>query len=276
MPPYTGLLDDGDELRAGQHHGDHRGQPGGAQLSRSDRAAGQPDGQHQHRGDDDQDGDLLIGEHGRGQHHAEDGGLAPARAAGQPDRGFQRDRDEQLTCGQVQVVPGPPHEHGGQAEERARGDRAGLGTQPQPGRPVSRVAQQPRHGHRQQVVGRGRAEHQGHRREQHPRQRHQRMQAQLCAHRRGDGPGEPRIAQMHQLMRDPPETPHIRAGIPGGGQPARQVGRPGPAHRHPSRQVPGQHQQMNQDWAGCPRPRLPVAGSRCGALRPGRELTVPG
>ena len=147
-PARPDLLDDRHQLRAGQHHRGQRGQPGRPQFPGQVGRPEQPVQQDQRGRDDGQQRDLLVSQHGRGQDHAEDQGRAPARPAGQPHRRFEGQRDEQLARGQVQVVPGAPDQHRGQAEERARRDRAGLRRQPQPGHPVRRVAEQAGHGHR--------------------------------------------------------------------------------------------------------------------------------
>ena len=107
-------------------------------------------------------------------------------------------------------------------KKRAGGDRARL-AQPQPGGAVHRVAQQAR---ACTIVSRlneaRRAEDQRDRGHDQPGQRHQGVEAELDADRRGHAAGEERVAQVSDLVRDPPQAPdvlpdvaHRRQPVPG-------------------------------------------------------------
>src|ERR1017187_6756455 len=100
-------------------------------------------------------------------------------------------------------------QHRGQAEERAGRDRACLRRQPQPANPVHHVAEQAGHDDGQQVE-RGRwTEQQRDRRHDEPGERHGRIEAELDPDRRGHRRGEPRVAQVDELMRNPPQIPDV-------------------------------------------------------------------
>jgi hypothetical protein len=233
-----GLLGHGHDLRGGDDRGDQPGQRDSAQPGPLG-PAGQPRRQRQRQQDRHQDRRFLVGQQGGGDHQAQDDRLPGPGAAAQPDRGLQRHRDGQCARGQVQVIPALVDHHRGQAEERPRRDRPDS-RQPQPRRPVRGVAQQRRHGHRQQVVGERGPERQRDRGHQRAGQRHQRMKAQRHPHGCGQVAGAPRVGQVGDLVGHPPEPPDIAARVLGVGQDPAQVGGARPAHRHPHRQVTGQ------------------------------------
>ena len=241
----SGLLGDGDELRAGDQQGHQPGQRGRPQL-RHRRTPDQPRHQRGARQDDHQHGHLLISQHRPAGHHPQDHRPPPPRPPRQPHRGLQRQRQEQHPRRQVQVIPGPPRQHRRQPEKRPRRDRAQLRGQPQPRHPVHRITQQARHHDRQQVVRGTRPEQHRDRHHHHARQRHQRMQPQLSPRRSIDVTGKPRITQMLHLPRDPPEPPHVTTRITRRRQPARQIRHPRPAHRDPRRHKTSQHRQLNR------------------------------
>ena len=83
--------------------------------------------------------------------------------------------------------------------------------EPQPGRAVHGVAQQGRGDDREQGERDGRPEGQRDRASDQPGQRHQGVEAELDAHRRGHVAGEPRVAQVNDLVRQPPQTPDVRS-----------------------------------------------------------------
>ncbi len=279
-PVRRHLLGHGDDLRRrhhqGRHHG-HRQQPQPAEEL--PQAGEQPRQQREHRHDRHQDGRLLVGQQRCAHDHAQDHRAAPARPASQQHRGLQGQRDEQLARREVDQVPALVGDHRGQAEERARGESRGLRAHPQPCHPVHRVAQQPRQQHGQQVVGGGRPEGQRDRREQQTGQRHERVEPQLRADRGGDGAGEPGVGQVHELVCEPPEAPHVRAGVARGGQlVVGQVGDPRPGHQDSRAEVGGEDHQVAGDGttrpAGHPAERRAAAGRpRPGPARRGR---VPG
>ena len=265
----SGLLGDGDELRAGDQQGHQPGQRGRPQL-RHRRTPDQPRHQRRARQDDHQHGHLLISQQRPADHHPQDHRPPPPRPPRQPHRGLQRQRQEQRPRGQVQVIPGPPRQHRRQPEKRPRRDRAHLRGQPQPRHPVHRITQQPRHHHRQQVVRRARPEHHRDRHHHHARQRHQRMQPQLSPRRSIDITGKPRITQMLHLPRNPPEPPHVTTRITRRRQPARQIRHPRPAHRDPRRHKPSQHPQLNRHrTTNHPENPPPPEPARPATIRPG-------
>ncbi len=226
-------------------------------------------GQQDHRDqDDDQHRRLLVAEQAAGHGQPEEQRLRPAGAAAQPDGGFQRDRQEQHTGRDVQLEPGMPGDLRGQPEERPGRDRAELAGQPEPGRTVHGVAGQPGHQHGQQVVRGAGAEQHSHREHDHAFQRHQRVVAELSAHRRRDQPGVPRVAQVLDLVRDPPEVPDIHAAVPRGLHlPVEQVGDARPGHGQAGDQVAEQQQELPGQRAGgqlCPGQPQAAASGRAG------------
>ena len=176
--------------------------------------------------------------------------LRPGLAA-QPHRRLERQRQEHRPGRQVELVPGMPGHDGGQPEECAGEDRAGLRGQPQPCQPVGGVAQQPGYEDRQQVVGGAGPEQHRDRHHQHALEGHQGVVAELDPGRRDDRPGVPRVGQVRYRVGHPPEVPHVDAGVPGGLQLAVcQVGRPRPGDRDANRHVAGQQCQMPCGRAG--------------------------
>ena len=136
----------------------------------------------------------------------------------------------------VEVIPVLPGQHRRQPEQRAGRDRAGR-PQPQPRRPVHQVAGQSRHRDRQQEERGRRASRQSDRGHQPPGQRHRRVEPELDPGRRGQLPGEPRVAQVHDLVCHPPQVPDVARQVPDGRHPAGQVRRPGA--RSPRSRRPG-------------------------------------
>ena len=195
------------QLRAGH---DHRGRRARARRPqpRRGRAADQPRQQRRRRQQHRHHRRLLVDQHRRAQHHAQDHALAQPRAAAQPHRRLQRHRQEQRAQRDVEMVPVLPGHHRGQAEQRAGRDRARL-AQPQPGGPVHHVAQQARQHDREQAERGAGAEDQGDRGHDQPGQRHRGVEAELDADRRGHAAGEERVAQVSDLVRDPPQVPHV-------------------------------------------------------------------
>ena len=137
----SGLLGDGDELRAADQQGHQPGQRGRPQL-RHRRTPDQPRHQRGAGQDDHQHGHLLISQQRPADHHPQHHRPPPPRPPRQPHRGLQRQRQEQRPRRQVQVIPGPPRQHRRQPEKRPRRDRAHLRGQPQPRHPVHRITQQ--------------------------------------------------------------------------------------------------------------------------------------
>ena len=158
----TGLLGHGDELRAGHHQGGHAGrtrQPRPPRPGRAGAAATAPGSPRariagQHRG-------LLVDQHRGAQHHAEDQRLAAAWARRSRTAASSAAAGTRAPGRDVQVGPVLLGEHRGQAEERPGRDRAGLRAQPQPGRPVHRVAEQARQHDREQAERDARARRPG-------------------------------------------------------------------------------------------------------------------
>ena len=229
---------------------------------------GQPRHQDQGRDDRRQHRRFLVGQHGRTQYRTEDDGLPPAGLAAQPDCGLQGHRQEQRPEGQVHLVPATPGEDRGQAEEPAGRDRAELGGQPEPGGPVHHVAQQAGAQDGEQVVGEARPEGQRDGGHHQAGQRHQGVVAQIRPDRRGQVPGGPGAGQMGHLAGHPPEVPDVAAGVPGGRQPARQVGDPGPGDRQPGDQITRQQHQVRGQRV-LPQPGEP-RGGRAGITIPVR------
>jgi hypothetical protein len=72
-------------------------------------------------------------------------------------------------------------------------------------------------------------------------QRHEGVEPELDAHRRGHVPGEERVAKMDDLVCHPPETPDVLLGVAGGRQPSLyQIGRAWPRDHHPEDQERGE------------------------------------
>src|SRR6202046_2672194 len=227
---------------------------GGRAAGRGRRRAGAPPGQPgQQRGGGQQqahDRRFLVDQHAGAQDGAEDHALAAAGTAAQPDRGLQGHGQEQRPEGDVEVVPVLPGEHGGQAEQGAGGDGAGR-LEPEPGGAVHDVAQQPGQDDGQQGERGAGAEGQGDGGHDQPGQGHGGVEAELDADRRGHVAGEPGVAQVHDLVRGPPQIPYVTGDVPYGGQvlPG-QVGGVGPGNRDPGGQVYGQQGQVPRHGAG--------------------------
>jgi hypothetical protein len=223
-----------------------RARSAGCVLRAPGAAAGQPG---QQRGGGQQQGHdrrFLVDQHAGAQDRAEDHALAAAGAAAQPDRGLQGHGQEQRPEGDVEVVPVLPGEHGGQAEQGAGGDGAGR-LEPEPGGAVHDVAQQPGQDDGQQGERGAGAEGQGDGGHDQPGQRHGGVEAELDADRRGHVAGEPGVAQVHDLVRGPPQIPHVTRDVPGLRQQVPgQVGGPGPGNRDPGGQVDDQQRQVPQ------------------------------
>ena len=214
-PVRRHLLSHRDDLRDSHHDRGARGQAHGPdpgpELQPGPEDHPWQQGQDGH--DRHQDGRFLVGQQRSPHDHAENDRPAPAGPPAQQHRGLERQRDEQLARREIDQVPALVGDHGGQAEEGAGGERRRLRAHPQPRAPVHRVARQPRHQHRQHVVGGGRAEGQRDGRQQQVRQRHQRVEAELRADRRGQVVSQPRVGQVRELPGEPPEAPHVRAGV---------------------------------------------------------------
>jgi hypothetical protein len=252
------LLNHADDLRAGDYRSHHPSEGHHAQLDPGGdpavtRAADQPEQQHCGSQAPGQDGRFLVNQQRGAEDHAQDGRLPPAWPTGQPYRRLQRQGQENRAQRELDLIPGVPRHHRGQAEERTRRDRPGLRGHPQPGRPVHRVTHQPRRGHRQQVVAETGAIGERDRGHQHTRQRHQHVKPQRGPHRRGQVVGEPGITGMQHQACHPPVVPDKQSAVPAGrDHMVNQVSGPGPVHRDTGGQIGGQDHEMHGHRPGGP------------------------